>query len=84
MQANFKCSLLLFLLVASAGAQMMSNAEYKDFLTRLDGNIPQWRHQFEAIDIDKMSIAYPVGKVISGNQEVALKNLDFLHALNRS
>ena len=62
-----------------AKAQVMSKSEYQAFIKRLDVNIPQWERVFKLVNVEDMAVSYAVGKVVAGNQEMALKNLELVH-----
>lgn len=73
------CLALVSLTGSRANAQEMSNVKYRSTLKQLDADIPKWQRAFRSLDVDSLHVSYSLGKVIAGNQELALKKLDSLH-----
>jgi hypothetical protein len=74
--------LILTLVIAIHGvamAQVMSRSEYQSFIKRFDANIPQWQRVFGSLNVDDLPVSYAIGRLIAGNQEIALKNLEQIH-----
>jgi hypothetical protein len=70
-----------FLLCASVSkAQspyLMSDADYKVFLSQVEATLPTWESQLKGIDLGKVpQIPYALGKSISDAQTVGLTEID--------
>jgi hypothetical protein len=70
-----------FLLCASVGqaqsSDLMSDADYKVFLSQVEAVLHQWEAQLRGIDLEKTpQIPYTLGKSITDSQTVALTEVD--------
>jgi len=83
---------LFLLCVSSAVSQsqpadlrLMSDADYKAFLSQVETALPKWETDLKNIDLEKVpQLPYPVGKSIADSQTVGLMEIDnirtFIHS----
>jgi hypothetical protein len=84
---------VLFLLcVSSAVSQtqstdprLMSDADYKTFLSQVETALPKWETELKGIDLEKVpQLPYPVGKSIADSQTIGLMEIGnirtFIHS----
>lgn len=45
-------------------AQMMSAAQYHDYMKKLDATVVRWQRRVKSVDIDNMKVDYSRGKTI--------------------
>src|SRR5215469_7675552 len=71
--------LILLLLVVSATAQLMPDAEYQNSLKRIDADIPRWQKQLSAFDVESLPVSNAEG--IKASQYDLVKDLDSIHEM---
>ena len=76
---------MLFLLCASSAlsqaqpsdSKLMSDADYKVFLSRIETDLPKWEAAYKSIDLEKApQLSYSAGKSIADFQTVGLTEID--------
>lgn len=76
---------ILFLLCASSAVsqapisnpRLMSDADYKVFLSRIETALPKWEAAYKSIDLEKApQLSYSTGKSIADLQTVGLTEID--------
>lgn len=64
----------------SVNTEVMSDAEYKIFLSQIEIRLPKWQLALKSIDPEKAPhLSYSQGKAITDAQTVALTEIDALH-----
>ncbi len=53
----------------------MTPTEYKEFLNKVDSELPRWTASLEKIDPSKSNVSYAVGKQIDKSRDLALKEV---------
>jgi hypothetical protein len=61
----------------SADPRLMSDADYKVFLSKVEAELPKWETELKGINLEKApQLPYPVGKSIADSQTVGLMEID--------
>ena len=61
----------------SADPRLMSDADYKAFLSQVETVLPKWEAALKGIDLEKVpQLPYSVGKTIADSQTVGLTEID--------
>ena len=55
--------------------QLLTPSEYKEFLDKVDADLPKWETALKKIDPAKMNVSYAVGKQIEQWKDHALENV---------
>jgi hypothetical protein len=77
MLAVLFCASVSMVHAQTADKRLMTDAEYKNFLTEVDSALPKWEAALKSIEPENDSrISYAVGKMIVQNRDVGLIEID--------
>jgi hypothetical protein len=62
----------------AADNHLMSDADYKSFLTEVEAKLPAWEAALKRIDPAKTSASYTVGKEIVYYRNLAMREIDYV------
>jgi hypothetical protein len=69
----------------SSNPRLMSDADYKTFLSQVETALPMWESDLKNIDLEKVpQLPYPVGKSIADSKTVGLMEIDNIRTLIHS
>jgi hypothetical protein len=73
------CAAILWFAVAyPCAAQLMSAAQYRDYMKGLDAAAERWQKQIKAVDVGKMNVDYSSGKTVERARGAILENLKLM------
>jgi hypothetical protein len=80
MVVMFLCAITAQSQAPTADNRMMTDADFKAFLTQVEATLPKWESELKGIDLEKQApqIPYAKGKSITDQRDVGLMEIGYI------